>query len=87
MKERIRKLREYKNLNRSELAELTKTKAKTWANIEQGLQKVNEDHIQALIKIWPEYKYWLIFNETNIEAGQISPELEETRQNLKTGTE
>lgn len=57
----------------------------TWQAVENGKQTANEDHITALSKIWPEYKYWLVFNETMPEAGQISPEIEETRQNLLTG--
>lgn len=57
-----------------------------WRAVENGKQTANEGHITALSKIWAEYKYWVVFNETMPEAGQISPEIEETRQNLPTGT-
>ncbi|WP_374089758.1 DNA-binding protein [Methylomicrobium lacus] len=64
----------------------TGVKAKTWANVENGIQRANEEHIEAIIKKWPEYAYWLVTGLTLPEAGQISPELEETRQKLQTGT-
>jgi transcriptional regulator with XRE-family HTH domain len=84
--ERIEKLRKFKGLSRRKLELLTGIADYTWQSVEMGKQIPNEAHIEALSKIWSEYKYWLVFGETMPEAGQISPELEETRQNLKTGT-
>ena len=86
MKERIRKLRESLGFDRTMFEAKTGIKAKTWANVENGLQKANEEHIKAIIEKWPEYAYWLATGETLPEAGQISPEIEKTRQNLSTGT-
>lgn len=85
--ERIEKLRKFKKLSRRKLEELTGITDYTWQSVEIGRQKANEDHIEALAKLWPEYKYWLVFGETMAECGQISPELEEIRRNLKTGTQ
>lgn len=86
--ERIEKLRKINNLSRRDLEKLTEIAEYTWRAVETGKQKPNEDHIKALSKIWPEYKYWLVFGETMPECGQISPELEEvrTQQGLMTGT-
>lgn len=86
MKDRIRKLRESLKLDRTMFATETGIKAKTWANVESGIQKANEEHIKAIINKWPEYAYWLTTGQTIPEAGQISPEIEETRKNLSTGT-
>ena len=86
MKERIRKLRESLNLDRTLFEKETGVKAKTWANIENGLQKANEDHIDAIIKRWPQYAYWLTTGLTIPDKQQISPELEEARKKLQTGT-
>jgi len=86
MKDRIRKLRESLGFDRTMLEAKTGIKAKTWANVENGLQKANEEHIKAIIEKWPEYAYWLTTGQTIPEAGQISPEIEETRKNLSTGT-
>lgn len=82
MKDRIRELRERLGLSRAEFAKETNTKGKTWSNVENGLQKVNEDHINAIANRWPKYKYWLIFGEVMPESGQISPELEAISQKL-----
>lgn len=86
--ERIEKLRKFKGLSRRKLENATGIADYTWQSVEIGKQIANEEHINALSKIWPEYKYWLVFGETALEIGQISPELEEIRekQNLLTGT-
>lgn len=85
--ERITILRKFNKLSRRKLEEITGITDYTWQAVEIGKQKATEDHIEALAKVWPEYKYWLVFGETMPECGQISPELEETRRNLKTGTQ
>ena len=88
MKDKIRKIRESKGYNRTEFEEITGVLAKTWANIELGKQKANEDHLKAITNVWPEFALWLLTDQTIPEAGQISPEIEEARrsQNLRTGT-
>jgi hypothetical protein len=65
------------------MEKLTGIEEYKWGNIEKGTQKVNEDHIEAVAKHWPEFAYWLVTGKTIPEAGQISPEIEETRRNLK----
>ncbi len=87
MKEKIRKIREAKGLDRTGFEKETGIKAKTWANIENGLQKANEDHLLAIAQVWPEYSLWLLTGSTEPDCGQISPELEEIRVNLKTGSQ
>ncbi|WP_150046131.1 helix-turn-helix domain-containing protein [Methylomonas rhizoryzae] len=81
--QRIEELRKFKGLSRRKLQEVTGIADYTWQAVEIGKQIANEDHIKALSKLWPEYKYWLVFGETCVENGQISPELEETRQKLE----
>jgi transcriptional regulator with XRE-family HTH domain len=83
MKDKIRQLRKSMGYNRTEFEAETGIPAKTWSNIENGLQKANEDHLQAIIKRWPEFAYWLMTGKTIPSEGQISPELEDTRQKLK----
>lgn len=69
-------------MNRTDFEKATGIKSKTWANIENGFQLANEEHINAIIKVWPEHAYWLTTGQTLPEAGQISPELEEIREKL-----
>ncbi len=64
----------------------TSIKAMDWANLRNKKVRLNEDHIEGLKKITPEFIYWIMTGNVIPEAGQISPELEDTRQNLQTGT-
>jgi len=80
--QRVRKLREGEKLDRSAFSAVCDIKQKTIENIENGIQKINGEHIEKIIEKFPEYAYWLTTGETLPEAGQISPELEETRRNL-----
>ncbi|MBS4028192.1 MAG: helix-turn-helix transcriptional regulator [Ignavibacteriales bacterium] len=85
--ERIKILREFKGLSRRKLENETGIADYTWQAVEIGKQVANESHIEALAKLWPEFKFWLVFGETMPEYGQISPELEKIRVNLKTGSQ
>lgn len=64
----------------------TGIKATTWANVRLKKIRLNEEHLEAVINLWPEYAYWITTGKTMPEAGQISPEIEEARKNLQTGT-
>ncbi len=80
--ERLEQLRTAKALSRRDLEKLTGFPEYTWRAVETGKQKMNTDHIAALATLWPEFKMWIVFGETYPEIGQISPELEATRQKL-----
>lgn len=82
MRERIRKIREHEGLSRPQFAQETGIPAKTWQNVENGLQKANEEHLQAIARRWPQYAYWLITGLTQPEAGNLSPEQDEEREQL-----
>lgn len=58
-----------------------------WSNIRGGKQRVNEDHIEAICEVYPQYAYWLTTGKTIPEAGQISPAIEKAREanSLKLG--
>jgi hypothetical protein len=86
IRERLITMIEKSGFKNEELEEKTGIAATKWGNLRTRKQRVNEDHIKAIEKIWPEYKYWIVFGETMPEAGQISPEIEETRKKLSTGT-
>jgi hypothetical protein len=64
----------------------TGIKANDWSALRNSRVRLNEDHIEGLKIVAPEFIYWIMTGETMPEAGQTSPELEEIRQNLKTGT-
>ncbi len=56
-----------------------------WANLKKKNQRVNEDHMEAINKLFPQFTYWIQTGKTIPEAGQISPDVEETRLSLKQG--
>lgn len=66
-------------LSNPALEEKTGIPKTTWANVRLGKIRFNEDHIEAITKLWPEYSYWLISGKTMPEVGEISPDIEETR--------
>jgi transcriptional regulator with XRE-family HTH domain len=78
MRNRIRTIREHFGYSRRDMERETGIPAKTWENVENGIQKVNEDHIEAITKRWPQFAYWLVIGKTQPEAGNISPEIKDT---------
>lgn len=68
-----------------ELEEKTGIDRDRWNNLrrEKPISKARAEEVEAICKAFPEYAYWIATGKTIPEAGQISPELEETRQKLK----
>ena len=69
-------------LSNPALEKKTGIRKETWANVRLKKNRFNEDHIEAIVKLWPQYAYWLTTGKMLPECGQISPELEETREKL-----
>ncbi|MFA5016209.1 MAG: DNA-binding protein [Methylobacter sp.] len=82
---RFNYLLDYMGLSNPVLERHTGIKSTIWANVRNGKSRVNEDHLEAINKMWPQYSYWITTGQTLVDAGQISPEIEETRKNLSTG--
>lgn len=83
IKERMLKVIESLDLTFPQLERRTGIKAMTWRNLKNTSTRANEEHISALVKIAPEYSYWITTGKVLPEAGQISPEIEEARQKLR----
>jgi hypothetical protein len=79
-------LLDFMGLSNPVLERHTGIKSTIWANVRNGKSRFNEDHIEAINTMWPQFAYWLVTGKTLPECGQISPELEEARQKLQTGT-
>ena len=86
IRDRINKLIDFKEIKPTELVEKTGIDRMKWANLKRSRVRAQQEHIEAIVALWPEYAYWITTGKTLPEAGQISPELEETRKNLQTGT-
>jgi hypothetical protein len=51
----------------------------TWNSIKYGRQKINEEHLEALYRVFPDYKTWLATGLTFPTEGQISPAIAEKK--------
>lgn len=83
IRDRILELVVFFDLSNKDLESISNISSHKWGNLKTGKQRANEDHIEAIINAYPEYAYWLATGKTSPEIGQISPELEESRRNLK----
>lgn len=84
----MRNLLIYKQAFGKEMEEKTGIDRDRWNNIrrEKVVSKPRAEEVEAICKLWPEYALWISTGMTEPGYGQISPEIEETRQKLKTGT-
>lgn len=82
--ERIRILIECEDLSRNDLAMKTEIPYDRWQAVINKRTKLRHDEIEALGKLYPEYKHWLAFGEELPEAGQISPMTKEQMKKLET---
>ena len=91
IRDRLIILLKFMDLKNPALEKKTEIPRTTWQNLRNKKGRVNEEQIQAITNLYPEYAYWLTTGKVIPEAGQISPEIEEERikQNLRsprTGT-
>lgn len=86
IRERAIKALNYTRLKNPGLEARTGIKANDWSSLRNRKVRLNEDHIEGLKIVVPEFIYWIMTGNVIPEAGQISPEIEKNRVNLKTGT-
>lgn len=51
----------------------------TWNSIKYNRQKINEEHLEALYTVFPDYRTWLATGLTFPDHGQINPQIAEER--------
>ncbi|MFC0267950.1 helix-turn-helix domain-containing protein [Kushneria aurantia] len=81
---RLREIREAETNGRHEFSQVTGISKKTIEGIEQTGRIPRGDVIEAVCRIWPRYALWLTTGMVDTEGGQISPEVERARKELKT---
>ncbi|MBE0507537.1 MAG: helix-turn-helix transcriptional regulator [Marinospirillum sp.] len=85
---KIREIREAETSGRHEFSELLDIPKKTIEGIEQTGRVPKGDILEAICKKWPQYTLWLMTDQVNEAAGQISPGIEGACDSLKrTGTD
>jgi len=86
--EKIREIREASGMGRQEFCDLTGIKKQTLISTEQGRMACSLKTVRQITAAFPQYRSWLVDDEIDEEAGQISPEIEKARKTLKqTGTD
>lgn len=55
------------------LEELTGIKTSSWRKAFNGGQKPSLIMLEAFVKVWPQYAYWLISGYTDSQNGHIAP--------------
>lgn len=77
IKGRIVRIWEYKALTAKKLEELTGIDREKWYALRNDKRRANEDDIEAIVRIAPEYALWLVTGEIAPSVGQVSPDYEE----------
>lgn len=82
LRERLIELIEFLEESPKTMEEKTGIDRAKWSNIKRKNNPIRatEEHMEAAFKLWSDYAYWLATGLTIPEAGQISPEIEETRK-------
>lgn len=82
IRERIVAIWEYKRLTAKKLEELSGIDREKWYALRKGGRRANEDDIESMVKIHPQYALWLVSGQIAPEAGQTSPVYDEANRNL-----
>tara|TARA_B100000378_G_C17857482_1_gene347347 strand:+ start:324 stop:632 length:309 start_codon:yes stop_codon:yes gene_type:complete len=86
--EKIRALREAEGMGRQDFSDTTGIPKNTLIRLEQGKNAPSGKVLMQITKAFPKYTMWLMNDQTIEEVGQVSPEIERTRDRLKpTGTD
>ncbi len=75
IEKKIKFIRIAENITQKELSEILKTPKKTIVNYETKISKPSGEFILKMCNAFPEYAYWLVTGQTQVEAGNISPEI------------
>ncbi len=82
--DRLIEVIDFLNETPKSLEEKTGVDRAKWSNIKRKDPiRATEEHLEAVFTLWPQYALYIATGNANIEAGQISPNLEETRQKLE----
>lgn len=55
------------------MEDLTGVKAANWKNTCSTRQRVTQEMVEAIGRVWPQYAYWLVTGKTDEEHGHTSP--------------
>lgn len=82
IQERILIIWEYKGLTAKKLEEFSGIDREKWYALKQKKRRVNEDDINAIVKMFPNYALWLVSGTIGPECGQTSPDYDKANREL-----
>lgn len=67
-----------------ELEEKTGISRYTWNNLKNPARnrEIKAEEIEAIAKVFPQYRWWMLTGEIMPDKNQVSPEYDETNRNL-----
>lgn len=84
IKERVITILKTSQMRLPELEEKTGISRYTWNNLKNPARnrEIKAEEIEAVAKIFPQYRWWMLTGEIMPDKGQVSPEYEEANRNL-----
>ena len=83
-----RAVREAQELGRQAYCDMTGAPMQTLINMENGRNEPSVKLMQKIVDVFLQYTMWFMHEHVIEEAGQISPQIEKARADLKkTGTD
>jgi hypothetical protein len=83
IRDRLITICEDKGLTAKKLQELTGIDREKWYALRGNKRRANEEDIEAILAITPQYALWLVSGNIAPEAGQVSPAYEEANLKLE----
>lgn len=82
---KIAEIKEAENLNRPDFCLRIDVPIPTMRSLDSPSAKSipKYDIVQKICKTFPEYTLWLMIDQVNVEAGQISPEIKKKQRRIK----
>lgn len=82
IRERLITIWSWRKLTAKKLEELSGIDREKWYALRNGKRRANEDDIEAIVKIAPEYALWIASGQIAPDAGQTSPDYDEANAKL-----
>lgn len=82
IRERLIAVWDSQKLSAPKLEKLTGIDRSSWYHLRNGKRRANEEDIEAIVKMYPQYALWIASRNIAPEIGQTSPDYDEANRNL-----
>ena len=87
IRERLISVWDSQGLSAPKLEKLTGIDRSSWYHLRNGKRRANEEDIEAIVKMFPQYAFWIASGQIAPEIGQTSPDYDEANPNLSQPSE